>query len=340
MPASGSAPKAAIFGCGGLQLSDEERRFFAASQPLGFILFGRNCDTPDQISALTAQLRDSVGREDAPVLIDQEGGRVARLKPPHWPKYPPGAAYGALYDRDRQAGLEAARIGARLIAADLHSLGIDVDCLPVLDVPSPDGHEVIGDRAYGNDPAVVAEIGRAAADGLLAGAVLPVIKHIPGHGRAKADTHHELPVVDTAHQELARTDFPPFHALADLPIAMTAHVVYGDIDPDGPATTSKTVIADIIRGEIGFDGLLLTDDLNMQALSGSLADRAVASLAAGCDIALHCSGDMKEMREVAAAVGEMPEAAVQRFEHCRNLIAAPEALDIDASRQRLQDLLC
>lgn len=339
MPAD-AAPKAAIFGCAGQQLTDEERRFFADAQPLGFILFGRNCDTPDQIARLVADLRLSVGRQDAPVLIDQEGGRVARLRPPHWPEYPAGSAYGAIYARDREAGLEAARLGARLIAAELHRLGIDVDCLPVLDVPSPDAHDVIGDRAYGDDPAVVADIGRAAADGLLAGGVLPVIKHIPGHGRARADTHHELPVVETVCADLARTDFAPFRALSDLPIGMTAHVVFSDIDPDHPATTSKTVIADIVRGEIGFDGLLLTDDLNMQALTGSLGDRAAASLAAGCDIALHCSGEMAEMREVAAAVGAMTDPAVRRFDRCRGQIAAPEALDIDSSRRRLQDLLC
>lgn len=339
MPAD-AAPKAAIFGCAGQQLTDEEQRFFADAQPLGFILFGRNCDTPDQIARLVADLRRSVGRQDAPVLIDQEGGRVARLRPPHWPEYPAGSAYGAVYARDREAGLEAARLGARLIAGDLNRLGIDVDCLPVLDVPSQDAHDVIGDRAYGDDPAVVADIGRAAADGLLAGGVLPVIKHIPGHGRARADTHHELPVVETARADLARTDFAPFQALADLPIGMTAHVVFSDIDPDHPATTSKTVIADIVRGDIGFDGLLLTDDLNMQALSGSLGERAAASLAAGCDIALHCSGEMAEMREVAAAVGAMTDAAVRRFDRCRSLIAAPEALDVDSSRQRLQDLLC
>ncbi len=332
-------PKAAIFGCSGLDLTAAERRFYADQQPFGFILFQRNCDSPDQVKALVDDLRQAVGRPDAPVLIDQEGGRVARLKPPHWWAAPPGAAYGELYARDTAAGLEATRLGARLIAADLQRLGIDVDCLPVLDVPVPGAHDVIGDRAYSRDPDVVAALGRAAAEGMLAGGLLPVIKHIPGHGRAHVDTHVALPVVDAPLDELEATDFAPFRALADLPWGMTAHVVYSAIDTDNPATTSPAVIDRVIRGMIGFDGLLLSDDLNMEALSGDLAERARAALAAGCDIALHCSGVLVEMQAVAAAVGPLSDAAEARIARGRALLAPPRPIDAGQARAKLDRLL-
>jgi beta-N-acetylhexosaminidase len=280
-------PGAFITGVAGAALTDDERAFLRDAQPWGFILFKRNIETPDQVRSLVTTLRDVVGR-DAPVLIDQEGGRVQRLGPPHWPKYPPGAAYARLYDRDRAAGLAAARLGARLIAADLAALGIDVDCLPLADVPTADGNPVIGDRAYGDEPEKVAAIAAALADGLREGGVLPVLKHLPGHGRATADSHEKLPIVMTDRSVLERTDFAAFRPLAELPLGMTAHVVYAAVDPDEPATTSATVIADVIRGTIGFTGLLMSDDVSMQALSGSIAARTRAALAAGCDVALHC----------------------------------------------------
>ena len=289
---------AAIFGCSGPRLTDEERVFFRAVRPWGFILFKRNVDTPDQMRALVDELRACVDRPNAPVLIDQEGGRVQRLGPPHWRRYPPGRAYGDLATNDPLVRREIVRLGARLLAHDLCSLGINVDCVPVLDVPEPGAHDVIGDRAYGDTAQAVAELGRAAAEGLIAGGVLPVIKHIPGHGRAHADSHLALPVVEASLGELDARDFAPFKVLSDMPMAMTAHVVYTAIDPSGPATTSRRAIKDIVRGAIGFHGVLMSDDLSMKALSGGFAERARASLAAGCDVVLHCNGDMAEMKAV------------------------------------------
>ncbi|GGC69314.1 beta-N-acetylhexosaminidase [Chelatococcus reniformis] len=292
--------RAFIAGLSGPVLTADEQAFFRDAEPWGFILFRRNVETPDQVRALTGALREAVGR-DAPILIDQEGGRVQRLGPPHWPKYPPGRAFGTWRSNDPQAQRELARAGARLIAHDLKKLGIDVDCLPVLDVPVPGAHGIIGDRAYADDPATIAVLGRAAAEGLLAGGVLPVIKHIPGHGRARADSHEALPVVDAGLEELRARDFFPFTVLADMPLAMTAHVVYSALDTESPATTSSRVIGEIVRDWIGFEGLLMSDDLSMRALSGSMADRTAASLAAGCDVVLHCNGLMHELVEVAAA---------------------------------------
>jgi beta-N-acetylhexosaminidase len=305
--------KAAIFGCAGKSLSARERDFFAANNPFGFILFARNVDAPDQVRALVQALRESVGRPDAPVLIDQEGGRVARLKPPHWRAAPAAARIAALADQDMDAACEAAWLNARLIGGELAALGIDVDCAPVCDVPVAGSHDVIGDRAYGTDPTRVAAIARAAALGFIDAGVLPVIKHIPGHGRARADSHLQLPTVDAARAELESADFVPFRAMRDMPWGMTAHVRYTALDPDRPATLSPTIIRDIIRGEIGFDGLLLTDDLSMKALGGSFAERTSAALAAGCDVALHCNGEMGEMEAVAAAAPPLTEAARQRI---------------------------
>lgn len=306
-----------ILGCAGPQLGAAERAFFARTNPLGFILFARNCETPDQIRALVADLRAAVGREDAPVLIDQEGGRVARLKPPQWRAAPPADRFGTIADRNRSAGLEAARINSHLIGRDLAALGIDVDCAPVLDLRLPGAHDIIGDRAFGMAPQRVAELGRAACEGLLAAGVLPIIKHIPGHGRALSDSHFELPVVKTPRAELEATDFEAFRLLADMPWAMTAHLVYTAIDPDRPATLSPTVIAEIIRGHIGFDGLLLCDDLSMKALKGDLGDLARQALAAGCDVALHCNGQMEEMARIADAAGRMSAEAERRFQRGR-----------------------
>jgi beta-N-acetylhexosaminidase len=310
---SESVPAAAIFGCSGPVLTEEERRFFARTNPLGFILFARNIDTPDQVRALVQTLRDSVGRADAPVLIDQEGGRVQRLRPPHWRKAPAGAPFAQLALTDRAAAAEALRLNFRLIGAELAALGIDVDCAPVLDVPVAGSHDVIGDRAYGTEPAVVAALGRAVMNGLLDEGVLPVIKHIPGHGRAMVDSHLDLPVVDASRAELEERDFPPFRALADAPWAMTAHVVYRAIDPNAPATTSVKMIGEIIRGVIGFDGVLISDDLSMKALGGSFEDRTTASLGAGCDVVLHCNGEMAEMEAIARAVHPLADISRERL---------------------------
>jgi beta-N-acetylhexosaminidase len=298
---------AAILGCSGPILTPEEAAFFADVRPWGFILFGRNVETPDQVRRLVDELRTAVDREEAPVLVDQEGGRVQRLGPPHWRRYPPGRAYGRLRD-----GREMARLGARLLAHDLRALGITVDCLPVLDVPDPDGHEVIGDRAYAETPEEVAVLGRAAAEGLLAGRVLPVIKHMPGHGRARADSHQALPVVDAPWEDLDARDFAPFRMLSDMPMAMTAHVVYAAVDPERPATTSRTVFETVIRGALAFDGLVMSDDLSMQALSGGFAERARAAVSAGCDVVLHGDGEMAEMRAVIEGAGELTGRQARR----------------------------
>jgi beta-N-acetylhexosaminidase len=326
---------ACILGCSGLTLTKAEVAFFRDVKPWGFILFARNVDTPDQVRALVDALRETVGRDNAPVLIDQEGGRVQRLKPPHWPVYPPGRAYGQLAGNDPLLRREIARLGARLIAHDLASLGINVDCVPVLDVPDPQGHEIIGDRAYGQTPEEVALLGRAAAEGLIAGGVLPVIKHIPGHGRAKADSHLELPVVEASWDELDQRDFAPFRVLSDMPMAMTAHVIYSAIDRKRPATTSKKAMRQVIRGAIGYDGLVMSDDLSMKALSGDFADRARDALAAGCDVVLHCNGEMAEMTAVAEGTGALKGRSKQRAEAAlARLAKAPEPLDLDAARAR------
>lgn len=326
---------AAILGCAGTTLTAEEAAFFRDVKPWGFILFKRNIADPDQVRALTAALRATVGRSDAPILIDQEGGRVARLQPPHWKTYPPGRAYGALAANDPLAAREITRLGARLIAHDLLSLGINVDCVPVLDVPDPQGHEIIGDRAYGDTPQQVATLGRAAAEGLLAGGVLPIIKHIPGHGRAMADSHLELPVVKAKLAELDARDFAPFRVLSDMPMAMTAHVVYTAIDRSRPATTSKKAIKKIIRESIGFDGLLMSDDLSMKALSGDFRQRAKDSLAAGCDVVLHCNGDMAEMKAVMSGVGKLSREAKRRVQAVMGrLVKVPEPLDVAEARAR------
>lgn len=320
-------PKAVIFGCTGLTLYADEAQFFATENPLGFILFQRNCESPEQVSALVKALRATVGRADAPVLIDQEGGRVARLKPPHW-RHPPAAkAFADLYRTDPQKAVQAARLSAEVMARDLIAIGIDVDCAPVLDLPAPDGHEIIGDRAYGAEPDQIIALGRAVIEGLEAGGVMPIIKHIPGHGRATADSHLELPQVAASLQQLRQIDFAPFKGLNTAGWAMTAHVLYSAIDPSHPATTSRKVIADIIRGEIGFDGVLVSDDLGMKALGGAFKDRAVAALAAGCDLVLHCSGDLNEMREVAAGTGMIADIGMARLSRARGRLKQDKNYD-------------
>lgn len=323
--------KALITDVAGLSLTAQERDFLRDADPWGFIVFKRNVDTPAQLSALIASMREAVGRE-APVLVDQEGGRVQRLGPPHWPKYPPGAFYAAHYDRDPQEGLRAAWLGARLIAADLHAVGIDVDCLPLADVPVGEADAVIGDRAYGTTPAKVATIAGAVAEGLMAGGVLPVLKHLPGHGRATADSHLALPVVSTDRPTLESTDFAAFRPLAKLPLGMTAHVVFSAIDPVAPATTSVTMVREVIRHDIGFDGLLMSDDISMKALSGTLAERARASLAAGCDVVLHCNGTFEERREVADACPPLAGDAQRRADAALAARRVPEPLNSAAAR--------
>ncbi|WP_448187716.1 beta-N-acetylhexosaminidase [Azospirillum sp. sgz301742] len=333
-------PRAIILGCAGTTLSDDERALYTRADPLGFILFRRNCETPEQVRALVAAMRKAVGRPDAPVLIDQEGGRVARLRPPHWPSNPPARIFGELAERDRAAGREAAWINGRLLAHALADVGITVDCAPVCDVPVEGAHDVIGDRAFARDPALVAELARATCEGLLAGGVLPVVKHLPGHGRAFADSHAELPVVDAPRADLEATDFAPFRNLADMPLGMVAHVVLKTVDPFRPSSTSPTVIADIVRGpSIGFDGLLFSDDLSMGALSGNAGERTAAVLAAGCDVALHCNGNMAEMVQVAAAAPILSYAAAQRWARAQAVRGVPEAADADALRARLDALL-
>lgn len=327
--------QASIFGCAGPRLSADEAAFFAEVNPWGFILFKRNVETPDQVRRLTDALRACVGRPDAPILIDQEGGRVQRLGPPHWPVYPPGRAYGTLAGNDPLLRREITRLGARLIAHDLAALGINVDCVPVLDVPQAGAHDIIGDRAYGQTPEEVAYLGRAAAEGLIAGGVLPIIKHIPGHGRALADSHLDLPVVDASREALSSVDFAPFRVLSDMPMAMTAHVVYAAIDPRRPATTSRRAIREVIRAEIGFSGLLMSDDLSMKALSGDFAERTRASLAAGCDVVLHCNGDMAEMKPIAEACRPLSGLSRRRADAALARLARnPEPFDVEEGRAR------
>lgn len=331
--------RAFITGVSGLELSAAEREFIRLERPWGFILFKRNIETPAQVIRLVQELRETIGDPDAPILIDQEGGRVQRLGPPHWPAYPPGAIFGALYDIDRVAGLSAARLSARLIAADLLETGITVDCLPLADVPVDGADAVIGNRAYGTEPGKVAAIARAVTEGLEQGGVLPVLKHIPGHGRATADTHFRLPEVDTSKAELERTDFAAFKPLADLPMAMTAHVVFSALDPAHPATTSATIIRQVIRGVIGFQGLLMSDDVSMNALAGSIAERTRAIIAAGCDMVLHCNGKLDEMREVARETPELSGKALERAKRALASRRAPRPFDRQAARAELDALI-
>jgi beta-N-acetylhexosaminidase len=306
----GREPLAAIFGVSGAVLSADERAFFRDADPVGFILFARNCAEPGAVRRLIRDLRDSVGRADAPVLIDQEGGRVARLKPPHWRAYPAARSIAALRG---EAARGAAWLGARLIADDLAALGISVDCMPVLDVPVAGADPIIGDRAYGEDPEAVARLGGAVCEGLLAGGVLPVLKHIPGHGRATVDSHLALPRVSAARATLEARDFAPFRALCAMPWAMTAHVLYEAIDAEAPATLSPRLIGETIRTNIGFDGVLVSDDLSMGALPGGMGERTRRALGAGCDLVLHCNGIMAEMIEVASAARPVAAASAARL---------------------------
>ncbi len=330
--------RAFVTGLAGTEITDQERAFLREADPWGVILFGRNIAGPGQLRQLVKDARATLGRP-APALIDQEGGRVQRLGPPHWPPYPPGAAYGALYDHDRDKGLAAARLGARLIAEDLAALGIDIDCLPIADVPVVGADPVVGDRAYGTEPAKVAAIAGRIAEGLEEGGVRPVLKHIPGHGRATADSHARLPVVNTDRAVLETTDFAAFRLLAALPIAMTAHVVFTAIDPIAPATISAIIVREVIRDSIGFKGLLMSDDISMGALSGSVGERTRAAIAAGCDMVLHCNGEMSEMLAVAAEAPRLAGAAAQRADAALAAKKKAVAIDLAAGRAEFRRLM-
>ncbi len=343
-----------ISGCKDLELSTDEVAFFQDAQPWGLILFARNIDDRKQVGDLTSRFRELVGRADAPVLIDQEGGRVQRMGAPEWRTYPAGSAYAEIYELDALTGLSATRLVYRLLARDLAEVGINVDCVPVLDVPQPGSHKIIGDRAYGSNPEQVALLGRAAAQGLMDGGVLPIIKHIPGHGRAFSDSHLELPVVDASHDELGRVDFVPFAALSDIPMAMTAHVVYSAIDGEAPCTLSSKVIGDVVRKQIGFDGLLMSDDLSMKALDASLTHilgddlsnfrssmhaRGELALKAGCDVLLHCNGDIEEMKQVADAAGILKGTAAKRATRALSFLRTPDDFDVAEAERVLDSMM-
>lgn len=315
--------QAAIYGLSGFALTPDERDFFADADPAGFILFQRNCGDPDQLRALTADLRGISGRGDVPILIDQEGGRVARMKPPHWPAFPTGWAFADLYEKAPASAIEAARANARALALMLRDAGINVDCLPLLDVRQPKADEIVGDRALGAEPMQVAALGRAILDGFASAGVVGVVKHIPGHGRAMCDSHKALPVVEASEDELA-VDLEPFETLNWAPMGMMAHVVYTAWDSERPASQSPTVIEEVVRGRIGFDGWLMSDDLGMEALSGGPGERAAGVIEAGCDVALHCSGKIDEMIAVAKAVPAMGERSGERLRQAM-LIAAEES---------------
>jgi beta-N-acetylhexosaminidase len=334
----GARPRAVILGCSGPVLTDEERRLFSSGNPLGFILFARNIVDPAQVTALTAALRASVGRPGAPILVDQEGGRVRRLRPPHWRPAPAAAMLGALWACAPRAATEAARLAGRLIAAECLSVGLDVVCAPCADLPEEGAHDVIGDRAFGRAPEIVATLARAMALGIAELGAVPVVKHMPGHGRARADSHHELPVVTASRGELEATDVVPFRALADLPWAMTAHVLYTALDAARPGTVSPSVIR-FIRDDIGFGGLLLSDDLGMQALGGTPLERARAALAAGCDVALHCDGRPETAATLLAELPPLDDAACARLDRTPAMVGRRIAPEPQRWQGRLDALL-
>ena len=327
----------AVFGLSGTAPTPGERAFFKEADPAGYILFARNCADPEQLRALTGALRDLAGR-DLLVLIDQEGGRVARLKPPHWPPFPAADAFARLYRKAPMSAIEAARANAEAIAILLADAGVTMNCAPVLDLRRADAHDIVGDRAFGADPMQVAALGRATLDGLAAGGVSGCIKHIPGHGRAREDSHETLPVVDASREDLEE-DFAPFRSLRSAPAAMVAHILYTALDPDRAASLSPAVIDDTIRRDIGFDGLLLSDDLAMKALTGTPAESARAVIEAGCDLALHCSGDLAEMEAIAGALGSLPEPASERIAHATAIGAKTSSSSYDVLAAKRDALL-
>ncbi len=334
------APAAIVFGVAGTNLGEAETALFRRVQPAGFILFARNCVDPGQLSRLIADLRACVDDSDPLILVDQEGGRAQRLGPPAWPAIPPARRFANLADQDESLAIEAAWLNARMTATELAAVGITVNCAPVLDVPIQGADAIIGDRAYGDSADRVALLGRAVAGGLLAGGVLPVIKHLPGHGRARVDSHVSLPRVGSDRATLRGSDFAPFAALADQPCGMTAHVVYEAIDASAPATVSKTVIDEIIRGDIGFDGLLFSDDICMGALSGAPSERAVGALNAGCDIVLHCNANLDEMTALGTVCSPLTEAAWRRLEQAKSTrTPVDDGFDVAAARSRLGEIL-
>lgn len=333
------SPRAFICGLSGTELTEEERLFVDHAEPWGIILFARNIRDGQQVRRLIDEVRGLLGRNDMPVLVDQEGGRVQRIKPPLADLHPPASAYGKLFKEDPAAALAAAELGARLIAHELRLLHINVDCLPVLDLAINGAHEVIGDRAYGGTPADVAALAKAVCKGLLDGGVLPVVKHVPGHGRGLSDSHHELPRVDAKIAELQRTDFAPFRMLNDMPLAMTAHVLYTAIDPDRAATLSRAVIQEVIRGFIGFNGVLMSDDLSMKALDGGLGHKTEQCFVAGCDIALHCNGDLGEMREIASIAPRLDGEAERRCQSAVSRLGAPQPFDVESARATVRSLI-
>jgi len=325
-----------IFGCSGTRLTSWEADFFREIQPVGFILFGRNCETPEQILSLTGELQNCVQSENPLILIDQEGGRVARLKPPYWREAPPAEVFARLAEKDIEQAKEAVYLNSILIASELYDLGITVNCSPLLDIPTENSHNIIGDRAFGNNPEIISELAFFTCEGLMDGGILPVIKHIPGHGRAMADSHLELPIVDTSLEELINTDFVPFKKLNNMPLAMTAHILYSDID-NQVATFSPKVI-DIIRNEIGFNGVLMSDDLSMKALGGSFGERAVKTIEAGCDIVLHCNGEQLEMEEIANSISFISEKSNARLDDANSYFQIPKSMDIELAEEKLEEL--
>jgi beta-N-acetylhexosaminidase len=333
-----SSSKAVIFGCKGPNLTSNELVFFSKTKPIGFILFARNCVDPEQLRKLIKDLRKSINNDYALILIDQEGGRVARLQKPHWREPPAAKLFADLAIKNIDLACEALNLNIRLVGQELRGLGINVNCLPVLDIPFDGADPIISDRAFGVDPEMISILGRVACEALLMEGVLPVIKHIPGHGRANVDSHKALPTVRTDWAELSKNDFLPFKLLADMPIAMTAHIIYSAIDPENPATTSTKIILDIIREEIGFDGLLISDDLSMKALDGDFSYRTQAALAAGCDAVLHCNGDMSEMKEISDVVFDLSDKSADRLERALVQIDGFKTLDRQVALERLAEL--
>ena len=332
--------QAAIYGLSGTALTAEEIDFFQHAQPWGVILFARNVENRAQLLGLTNQLKQITRRKHLPILIDQEGGSVARLRPPHARLHPSAALYGQIYDTDKEKALTAAKLGGYLLGQELDALGISINCLPCLDVARAETADIIGDRAYASDPETVATLGRAMADGLIQAGVLPVMKHMPGHGRGTVDSHKALPQVDTPEAALAATDFAPFKACHDLPMGMTAHVQFTSLDADNPATQSAAIISQIIRQHIGFDGLLMGDDISMQALSGALPQRALASLAAGCDLILHCDGDMAQMQALATILPKLAGQSLKRAQKIEEMLQNPPRMAVENAQKVWEELLC